>query len=79
VGLALCLMVFVCAAAASEQFRRDDPYLYRLVWFLLLFAFLHNAMESSALVPFNSVWHLTLFAIVTALVAVPSGRVAWRT
>ena len=79
VGLALCLMVFAAAATASEQFRRDDPYLYRLVWFLLLFAFLHNVMESSALVPFNSVWHLTLFAIITALVAVPSGRVEWRT
>ena len=75
VGLALCLMVFVCAAAASEQFRREDPYLYRFIWFLLLYAFLHNLMESSTLVQFNSVWHLTLFVFFLASLAVER---AWQ-
>lgn len=74
-GLTLLFLVFLSAASAAESFRRTDPQLFRLVWFLLLFALLHNAMESSALVHFNPVWHLTLFAMIVAFLQAPQGRV----
>jgi hypothetical protein len=46
-----------------------------MAWFIILFALLHNLLESSLLVPFNAVWHMTLFAL---FLCARAGVDAWQ-
>lgn len=73
IGLCLLLLVIVHFAAAAERLRNADPALYRLAWFLMLFALLHNTMEGSFLVPFNMVWHMMLLAVLLVARSVEGG------
>src|SRR5262249_26769384 len=62
-GLVLLALVIVAFARATEKLRTTQGALFTLLWFVMLFSLLHNITESSLLVPFNVVWHLTLFAL----------------
>jgi O-antigen ligase len=63
IGLVLLGIVVLHFAAAAERLVTNDVALSYLIWLIVLFSLFHNTMESSLLVPFNPVWHLTLFAI----------------
>ncbi len=63
VGLALTAILVLHFGIAAAAVRRPDPALHDLVWMLLLFALLHNFTESSILIPFSPVWHMTLLVL----------------
>jgi O-antigen ligase len=66
IGLVLIAVLFLHFGAVAERLRPHHLRVYRLSWFIVLFSLVHNMMESSLLVPFSHVWHLTLFAILVA-------------
>jgi exopolysaccharide production protein ExoQ len=63
-GLTIWMIVLLHFGAASESLRSNAPAVFVLAWLVMLFFLLHNSTESTILVPFNPVWHLTLFSIV---------------
>ncbi len=67
IGLVLVIVMLAQVLRKSEAFRTTQPWLFRFVWFIVTFAIIHNAMESSLLVPFAAVWHLTLLAYVIGI------------
>lgn len=67
VGLGLVFLMIAAFARTAERLRARQGSFYALVWFIILFALLHNLLESSLLVPFNAVWHMTLFALFLAV------------
>lgn len=77
IGFILVVATYFYFALAAEDLRWRDRAWFRLVWFLLLFSLLHNTMESSVLVPFNTVWHMTLLAWLLAVWR-PEGDQRWR-
>lgn len=77
IGLALLFINLAYAARASETWRARDPILFRFFWLLFIYVLLHNTMESSFLVPFNAVWHLTLFALLIAMLRDAKGGPSW--
>jgi O-antigen ligase len=62
-GIVALLIVVLHFGSAAEALYHSDRALFRIVWMLMLFALLHNAMESSLLVPFHPVWQFTLLAL----------------
>ena len=66
IGLVLIAVLFLNFGAITERLRPQHLRVYRLSWFIVLFSLVHNMMESSLLVPFAHVWHLTIFAILLA-------------
>jgi len=65
-GLALMLGSFLQAFAALPALRHEQPALHRLCWCLIIFALLHNGMESSLLRGYTPVWIFLLFAFAIA-------------
>jgi O-antigen ligase len=64
IGVALVIIMLAQVLRKTEAFRFSQPWLFRFVWFIVAFSIIHNAMESSLLVPFSIVWHMTLLAYV---------------
>jgi len=77
-GLVLLFIVFQQFSLTAERLRSRSPSLLQLVWFIVLFAFVHNLMESSLLMPFNSLWHMMLFAIFIAARAAAEDTRVWQ-
>ncbi|WP_159714030.1 O-antigen ligase family protein [Geminicoccus flavidas] len=65
-GLALMMGSFLQAFAALPALRHEQPALYRLCCWLIIFALMHNLMESSLLRGYVPVWIFLLFAFVIA-------------
>jgi len=66
VGLAVVVVTVLHFGVAAAALRPRDPTLHTFVWALLLFALIHNLAESSLLLPFNLIWHITLVALFLA-------------
>lgn len=71
IGLGALALVIGSFSRAAERLRDSNPALFRLSWMLMLFSLLHNGMESSLLVPFNCVWHITMFAAFAVIIPEP--------
>jgi O-antigen ligase len=67
IGTLLVIVMLVHALGKAERLRFTQPWLFRLICFVIIFSVIHNGMESSLLVPFSFVWHFTLFACVLAI------------
>jgi O-antigen ligase len=67
IGVILVLGMLAHALQKTEKLRFTQPWLFQFIWFILLFAVIHNLMESSLLVPFAIVWHMTLLAYLLAI------------
>jgi len=65
-GAVLTAVTFFHFGVATAALRPHDPTLHSFVWMLLLFALAHNLTESSLLVAFNPIWHVTLLALFLA-------------
>jgi exopolysaccharide production protein ExoQ len=67
IGLVLLGTMLLHFDAVADRFRSHSMRIYRLSWFIVLFSLIHNLMESSLLVPFAPVWHLTLLAVLMVM------------
>ena len=63
IGIVCVLIVLLHFGNAAEALYHRDRALFRLVWMLMLYALLHNAMESSIVTPYHPVWQITLLAL----------------
>ncbi len=63
IGTVAVLIVVLHFGSAAEALYHRDRALFQMVWMIMLFALLHNAMESSILVPFHPVWQIALLAL----------------
>ena len=66
-GIILVIVMLAQVLRKTEKFRVTQRWQFRFVWFIVAFSIIHNAMESSLLVPFSIVWHLTLLAYVVGV------------
>jgi len=78
VGFALVLLMLFYSAATLKSIKRSNPLVRRFCWYILLFAIIHNFMESTLLVPFSSLWNFLMIAMVLpGRVTLDSGA-RWR-
>ena len=66
-GILLVIGMMAHALRKTEALRFTQPCLFRFIWFIAIFSIIHNTMESSLLVPFSIVWHVTLLTYLVAI------------
>jgi exopolysaccharide production protein ExoQ len=63
IGIIAFFIMLLHFGSAAEALYHRDRALFRIVWMTMLFALLHNSMESSIIVSFHPVWQVTLLAL----------------